>query len=52
MQHDYMYVLKKFNIDLLTPGGGDGKWVCGHNIGYHIAAFVILSNLICNMTVF
>ena len=53
---------KKMNCDLLTPspgsgvcgggGGGGGVGVCGQNICYHIAAFVILFNLICNMTVF
>ena len=53
MQHDI--VLKELIFDLLTPrvevGGGGG--VCGQNIDYHVAAYVILfHNLISKMTVF
>ena len=52
MQHDI--VLKELMFELLTPrvqGGGGG--VCGQNIDYHVAAYVILfHNLICKMTVF
>ena len=55
MQHDI--VLKELIFDLLTPrvggGGGGGGRVCGQNIDYHVAAYVILfHNLICKMTVF
>ena len=39
MQHDR--VLKRVNFDLLTPSPGSG--VCGQNIGYHVATFVILN---------
>ena len=52
MQHDH--VLKKLNFDLLTQS--PGLWgvplsgVCGQNICYHVAAFMILFNLICKMT--
>ena len=49
MQHDH--VLKKLNFDLLTPTPGVGV-VCRQNICNHVAAFVILFNLICNMTMF
>ena len=49
MQHDH--VLKKLNFVLLTPTPGSGG-VCGQYICYHVAAFVILFNLICNMTMF
>ena len=51
MQHGY--VLKKLNFDIKSPsvggGGGGGRW---QNISYHVAAFVIPFNLICNMTMF
>ena len=59
MQHDH--ILKKMNFDLLTPspgsgGGGGGvggvMGVCGQHICYYVAAFLILFNLIYNMTVF
>ena len=57
MQHDH--VLKKLNFDdLLTPcqggggGGGGGLGVCRQNIFYHVAAFLIPFNLICNITMF
>ena len=47
---------KKFNFNLLTPNpgsaGGGGGGGCGQNIGYNVAALVILFNLICNMTMF
>ena len=50
MQHDI--VLKELIFDLLTPRVGEGD-VCGQNIDYHVAAYVILfHNLICKMTVF
>ena len=52
MQH--VDVLKKLNFDLLTPspgwGGGGCRGVCWQNNCYHVAGFVILFNLICNMT--
>ena len=49
MQHEH--VLKKLNFDLLTPplGSGIGGGLCGQNICYHVAAFVILFNLIFNI---
>ena len=52
MQHDI--VLKKLNFDFFffLGGGGGGGGVCGQNIFYHVAALVILFNLICNMTMF
>ena len=55
MQHDH--ILKKLNFDLLTPipmieGGGGAGGVCGQSICYYVAAFTILFNLICNMTMF
>ena len=49
MQHDN--VLKKMNFNLL-PHKGLGGGACGGNICYHVAAFVILFYLICNMTMF
>ena len=55
MQHDH--VLKKLNFELWNPlqgrewVGGKGVRVCGQNICYHVAAFVIPFNLICNMTI-
>ena len=46
MQHDH--VLKKLNFDLLNPSRGSwGRGVCGQNICYHVAALLILLNLIC-----
>ena len=48
MQRDYD--LKKLNFDLLTPGSGGGS--AGKNICYHVAAFVIPFNLICNIKSF
>ena len=49
MQHEH--VLKKLTFDLLTPSLGLVGGVCGQNICYHVAAFLILFYLICNMTV-
>ena len=46
MQHDH--VLKKLNLDLLTPFAGSG--VCRQNICFHVAALMIYFNVICNMT--
>ena len=46
MQH--VHVLKKLNFDLQTPSPG----VCEQNICYHATAFLILSNMICNVTMF
>ena len=40
MQHDI--VLKELIFDLLTPRVGEGGGVCGQNIDYHVAAYVIL----------
>ena len=53
MQHDDN-VLKKLNLDLLTPFTGSGGGGGGLQAKYlsHVAAFVILLNLICNMTMF
>ena len=48
MQHGY--VLKKLNLDPQCWRGGGG--VCWQNISYHVTAFVIHFNLICNMTMF
>ena len=50
MQHDPF--LKKWNLNLLNPRvrwEGQGCW---QNIRYHIAAYAIPFNLICNMTMF
>ena len=47
MQLDH--VLKNVNFDLLTPTPGSGggvRGICGQNICYHFAAFLILINLI------
>ena len=33
-------------------GGGGGKGICEQSICYHVAAFMILFNVICNMTMF
>ena len=49
MQHDYFQ--KKIWFDLLTPSLGRGC-VCGQKILYHVAACVVRSNMICNMTIF
>ena len=46
MQHDHVLKVKFWPIDPIPRG------VCGQIICYHVAAFVILFNLICNMTVF
>ena len=47
----YDHVLKKLNFELLTPSPGSrGLWSAGKNICYNVAAFVILFNLIYNMT--
>ena len=48
MQHGH--VLKKLNFDLLTPKAGEGG--LRGNSSYHVAAFVIPINFICNMTMF
>ena len=47
MQQDH--ILKKLNFELLTPRISR---VCGLNICYQVAAFVIPLNMICNMTLF
>ena len=42
MQYDF--VLKMLNLDLLTPSprlGEGGRGICGQNICYHVAPFVI-----------
>ena len=49
------HVLKKLNFALLTSfprGHGRRGAGYGQNISCHVAAFVILFNLICNMTMF
>ena len=52
---------KSQNINPISPipkftlgrgGGGGGGGVCEQNICYHVAAFMIPFNLICNMTMF
>ena len=55
MQHDH--VLKKLNFDRLTPrvrvgGGGGGGVYAGKIFATMLLHFVILFNLICNMTMF
>ena len=50
MQHDH--VLNKLNFNILTLGSGEGSRGVGANICYHVAAFSILFNLLCNMTIF
>ena len=50
--------MKKLNFGTLTPspgsgkGGGGGGRVYVQNICYHVDAFLILFNLICNMSMF
>ena len=44
----HQLLLKSFK----EAASGSGRGVCGQNICYHVAAFVILFNLICNMTMF
>ena len=48
MQHGHG--LKKLIFDLLNPSPGSG--VCRQTFCYHVAAFMIPFNFICNMTVF
>ena len=48
MQHEY--VLKKLNFDLLSHPYGSGGG--GIRAKYHVAAFEILINLICTVTIF
>ena len=65
MQHDH--VLKKVEFRPFDPqgcgecmcvcvcvcvGGGGGVGICGQNICYHVSAYVIPFNLICNMNKF
>ena len=56
MQHNHVMI--KFNFDLLTPslglgdGGGVGLGAFRQNIYDHVASFLILDNLIRNMTIF
>ena len=50
LQHDY--VLKSCILTLRPPVLAGGGGVCWQNISYHVAAFVIPFNLICNMTIF
>ena len=58
MQHEH--VLKKLNFDLFAPTlrvrgpgwGGGGLGMCVQNICFHVAAFVIPFNFICNMIMF
>ena len=50
MQHGH--VLKNLYFNLLTPKAREWGGVCGGNICYHVAAFVIPFNLICNMKMF
>ena len=58
MQHDH--VLKKSNLDQLTPSKWLEGWERGHlgvgglqvNIWYCVAAIVNLLNLICSVTIF
>ena len=50
-------VLLYRDIHIQSPkgggGGGDGgKGICEQSICYHVAAFMILFNVICNMTMF
>ena len=48
MQHDH--VLKMLNSYQLTPSQGWGRGCMRQNICYHVAAFLICFNLICNKT--
>ena len=43
--------MKKCKFDLLTPSPGSGGGACGQNICYHVAAFMMPLNLICNKTI-
>ena len=52
MQHDH--VLKKLNFDPWNPSSrvaGKGGSV-GKTFANHVAAFLILFNMMCNMTIF
>ena len=49
MQHDH--ILKKVEFWPIDPIPRV-RGICGQNICYHVAAFVILFNLICNNTMF
>ena len=46
MQHEH--VLKKYTS---SPILGGGMGMCGQNIYYHVSAFLIPFNLICNVSV-
>ena len=46
---------EKVNFDILAPppgSGGGRRGLCGQNICYQVSAFVILFNLVCNLTMF
>ena len=43
---------EKLIFQPFDPQGRGGGGICGGNICYHVAAFVIPFNLICNMTMF
>ena len=47
-----MNMLYKYWILTPSPGSVGGEGVCGKNICYHVRAFVIPYNLICDMTMF
>ena len=51
MQHEHALLMLNFD-PIPRLGGGGGKGVCGKNICYHVRAFVIPNNLICDMTMF
>ena len=51
MHHDHVLKKDEFRPTDTVPRDRGGGF-CGQNNCYHVAVFVILFNLICNMTVF
>ena len=52
------FTVQRYSISKVQRGGGRGRWgdvgkgICEQSICYHVAAFMILFNVICNMTMF